>query len=147
MHIVVHVFVCMRACFHVSCLFFSYCVCRDTCINDCVRIQMCVWMQTLSLGNLFGTILISLIHQQHMDGGVEMENGVRMVGERCGWEGRVDRGECLSSCHLLLFLQHTHTHTPPSCLLAVSVAGQNIVKPTGRRKLFPKWPHVLSEAN
>lgn len=103
----------------------------------------------LRSGDPVCSALISLIQQQHMDGGVEKERGVMMVGKR---EGRVERGEYLSFCHLLLPQQtHTHMHTiittPLSLLLAVAVAGQTIVKPTGRRKLSPKWPHVLREAS
>lgn len=52
----------------------------------CVPVYMHVWMQTLS-GELICGSLISLIHQRHMDGGVEKENGVMMAGERAKREG------------------------------------------------------------
>lgn len=47
--------------------------------NACVCV--CVCLQPLSGDPVCGA-LISLIHQQHMDGGAEWERGVRKVGER-----------------------------------------------------------------
>lgn len=53
-------------------------------VNECVRVKICVCMRPLSGDPVCGA-LISLIHQQHMDGGAgEKERGVRMVGERGG---------------------------------------------------------------
>lgn len=60
-----------------------------------------------------------------------------MVGEReMKGEGGVDGEEKSPLC---ASNKHT-THTLLSSLLAVSVAGLTIVKPTGRRKLSSKWP-------
>lgn len=141
---VVHVFVCIHT---FSCflpVIHIVCSCVLAFINECVHVKMYVCVQPLS-GDTVCSALISLIHRQHMDRVAEKERGVWMAEERGG------RGDYLCSCHLLLLLLHHHHHTPPppssSWLMAVSVTGQAIVKPRGRRKPSPKWPHVLSEAN
>lgn len=63
-------------------------------VNDRVHIQTHVCMQALS-GDPICEALISLIQQQHMDTGVENEDGVRTAEERGRREGRADSGECL----------------------------------------------------
>lgn len=80
---------------------------------------VCVCMQPLP-GDPVCRALISLIHQQHMGRGTE-ERGERVVGERGGREGRVDRGEYLFP---LPFVtpppQLIHTHTSILALGGVS---------------------------
>lgn len=60
--------------------FLIVCACTYALINDCVCIQIHVWMQTVSWELICGS-LISLIHQRHMDSGVEKENSVMVASE------------------------------------------------------------------
>lgn len=99
---------CARSC--VSWLFLVrvFCVSIPTPVNDRVHIQIHVCMQALS-GDPICEALISLIQQQHMDGGVEKEDGVRT---------RVDSGECLCFCRSFSSIHHTHSHRHTSLHLA-----------------------------
>lgn len=68
----VYMFSCFLPLFHIVCtrvLAF---------VNQCMCVKMCVCMQPFSGDPVCGA-LISLIHQEHMDGGVEKERGVRMA--------------------------------------------------------------------
>lgn len=104
---VVHVFVCTYTCSHVSCQYFLLCapVYLHLLMSVCMlRVRVCT--RPLSGDPVCGA-LISLIHQQHMDGGVGRRRGVRgRLWERGG------RGDYFSSCHL-------HTTPPSPSILAL----------------------------
>lgn len=109
------------ACSCVSWLFLARIFCVSvsipTSVNDRVHIQIHVCIQALS-GDPICEALISLIQQQHMDGGVEKEDSVRTAEERGRREGRASSGECLCFCHSFSSIHYTHSQRHTSLHLA-----------------------------
>lgn len=114
-------------CEHSSAQFCMNCVLNPAFIKKCAYVDVRANTLSLSLslpGDLICGALISLIHKQHMDGGVE-EYGERMAGDRRPRDGQTETTPLLPA-------HNTSTDTHPSISPPGNVKGQNRVKPTGR---------------
>lgn len=106
---------------------------------------MCVYVDATAdslPGDLICGALISLIHKQHMDGGVE-EYGERMAENWWQRDGQTKRTPLLLPFAPRLAAHNAYALTHPSILPPGYVEDQNGAKPAGRRRRLPN-SHVCS---